>query len=304
MSHERRHEPMTVVLSIKATHHIHVDFVGAYMQEPGDAVVTDRKGHKAMFIYGRMARDRATGSTFYFNTEQLCRPGIGPSTRIRFIKTGTAEKPHIYCDYSRENLKLLRAAAEAEGHGPLPEHQLVWLPIPYNPKEIEPLRLLVSERPTAFEFDVAVIGGSSHRTNVVERLKECGVRVLRVNGWGMKRDANVPKAKVLLNVHLQPESNIYEAARCDRWVFAGMPVLSEACRGQSDLDVADVVTFAERPDKECLVDMVKRVVQHWDTWQPAFLERWRKSMPALQKSRQTTYEIFRDRYDAAVRGGT
>lgn len=301
MAVEARHEPMTVVLSIKATHHIHTDFVGAYMQEPGDAVVTDRAGHKAMFIYGRMARQRATGTTFYFNTEQLCRPGIGPSTRIRFVKSGTADRPTVYCDYSKENLKLLRAAAEADGTTCLSEERLVWLPIPYNPKEIEPLRRLVEARGSTHKFDVAVIGGSRHRTAVMARLRDAGVRVLNVTGWGMKRDANVVKAKVLLNVHLQPESNIFEAARCDRWVYAGMPVVSEACRGQAGLDVAGLVTFAADASVDRLVETVQGVLADWDAWESAFRGRWDKLQPALREARAARYRTFRRRYDDAVR---
>lgn len=81
------------------------------------------------------------------------------------------------------------------------------------------------------EYDIAFVGGvdTEKRSRVLQNLHERGLRVHHIERWGEDRDQEIAKCKILLNIHYDHDYTIFEAIRCERWIFAGMPVLTESC---------------------------------------------------------------------------
>ena len=91
------------------------------------------------------------------------------------------------------------------------------------------------------KYDVCIVGNcSKRRMHIVNELFSRMITVLtigqisRCTGFndkydmtGDERDACIGEARILLNIHLRPCWTVYESIRCDRWVAAGMPVISE-----------------------------------------------------------------------------
>jgi hypothetical protein len=87
------------------------------------------------------------------------------------------------------------------------------------------------------EYDVAIVlckfqehpcpDASKRRIDVTNKLIANGVSVNMIEGWDDARDREIGKCRILMNVHFSDTYNIYEAIRCERWRFAGMPIISE-----------------------------------------------------------------------------
>ena len=73
---------------------------------------------------------------------------------------------------------------------------------------------------------------SRRRYDAIDAIVANGIKVHKVSGWGEQRDREIGKARILLNIHYSDTYNIYEALRCERWRFAGMPIISEPSASQ------------------------------------------------------------------------
>jgi glycosyltransferase involved in cell wall biosynthesis len=91
------------------------------------------------------------------------------------------------------------------------------------------LRVLLETTPKEYDF-VCIGSPSPHRTEVIEQVRAVGMTVLHLNGVrGLVRDTCVASAKQLLNIHYSPEYQVFESVRCNRWIEAGMTVVTEPC---------------------------------------------------------------------------
>lgn len=147
-----------------------------------------------------------------FNTEQL--------TRKKWLDylIGLRRMGVRLIDYSPENIAILKAAT------PEITSEILYEPYRYNPIEIDKLKNLIKITPK--EYDFAFFGAlSPYRLSVLKRLPFFKIYI--INKWGDERDREIAKCKILLNIHYDQEYNVYESFRCDRWAFAGLPVLSE-----------------------------------------------------------------------------
>ena len=131
------------------------------------------------------------------------------------------------------------------------------LPYQYNEKEVSLLKSLIRSQPK--EYDVCMVAnGTPHRIDIWNELKRRGVRVNHVTGWLLTRDIEIAKCRLLLNVHVDTEEvgyTIFEHLRCDRWMFAGMPIISETSRFDEDQKDLDLHGIMFHPYEE-LVDKV------------------------------------------------
>lgn len=177
-------------------------------------------------------------STFENNRYYMCVGNvpyekIPPSCRIGFINTEQLSDPErleeynrtvkdtidIF-DYSEDNIRIT-------GKG-------TYLPYRKNPKETNKLKSFMS---VPKEYDIAIVNCkfkqhscfhiSERRINMINRLMKSGISVNMIEGWGDARDKEIGKCRILLNIHFSDTHNIYEAIRCERWRFAGMPIISE-----------------------------------------------------------------------------
>lgn len=147
-----------------------------------------------------------------FNTEQL--------TRKKWLDylIGLRRKGVRLIDYSPENMAILKAAT------PEIASEISYEPYRYNPIETDKLKHLIKNTPKAYDF--AFFGAlSPYRLSILNRLSLFKINI--INKWGDERDKEIAKCKILLNIHYNQEYNVYESFRCDRWAFAGLPVLSE-----------------------------------------------------------------------------
>ena len=132
------------------------------------------------------------------------------------------------------------------------------------------------------EFDVVMVvpGPSARRQRIVQAFAGSGLRFSIASGFGTGRDEAIAKAKILLNVHFYDDYSIFESVRCDRWVAAGMIVVSET----SDVDVGNALTdhvvftpFADivRTVRSTLADY-DAIKARWDDERPRVLARARR----------------------------
>lgn len=130
------------------------------------------------------------------------------------------------------------------------------LPYQYNAYEVEKLRRYLA---VPKKYDVAMVSNVYNRRKDIEsKLRECGITVLNVVGWRDVRDKQIGQCRLLLNIHTHENAIVWEHLRCDRWLFAGMPIVSETCINTHDLDVREAVYWSTYDD---IVDRVKEVLQ-------------------------------------------
>jgi glycosyltransferase involved in cell wall biosynthesis len=124
-----------------------------------------------------------------------------------------------------------------------------FLPYVENPEETEKLKVLLQAEKL---YDIAVIGAQSeHRNTYVNTLRQAGFKVDYLNNiFGEDRDKKIGQCSVLFNVHSNKGLGIYESLRCERWKFAGMPVLSEECITNPDkVQIVTLETIIKKLNK-------------------------------------------------------
>lgn len=171
------------------------------------------------------------GDTFYMCVREVPYDKIPASCKIGFINTEQLSDParfkeynsmirdgvEVY-DYSRDNIKI-------SGKG-------TYLPYRETKEEVAKLKGFLDVKK---EYDVAIVidaSSSKRRFDAIEANIASGIKVHKVSGWGDHRDREIGKARILLNIHYSDTYNIYEALRCERWRFAGMPIISEPSASQ------------------------------------------------------------------------
>jgi hypothetical protein len=150
----------------------------------------------------------------FINTEQL-----SVASKMEEYKMNLAKVSDLY-DYSLENIRILNDTSKCIIHVPYIE----------NTDETIKLQRCID---VVKEFDVCILGTWSYnRQSYVDILKANGFRVDFIyTEFGDERDSRVGKSKILLNIHYDRAFTVYENIRCERWRFAGMPVITEVCSG-------------------------------------------------------------------------
>jgi hypothetical protein len=163
-------------------------------------------------------------SIVFINTEQLTAPH-----KLREFKLFT-KRPDIQTfDYSKANMRISK----------LPRHG--HLPLEENKEETMELKAMMA---VAYRYPrkIAVVGSpTDRRLRLVEQLSLQGMDVVFIQGFGTERDELIAECAVLLNLHAFPEYTLYESLRCDRWLYAGMPVVTEPCSDMESIPSGVVV---------------------------------------------------------------
>ena len=78
-------------------------------------------------------------------------------------------------------------------------------------------------------YDIGFCGSESiRRTLILDSLTNFGYKVLRLtNIYGVERDKELAKCKILINIHCYDDYNIFEIERCEPYLIIGVPVISE-----------------------------------------------------------------------------
>jgi hypothetical protein len=178
---------------------------------------------------------------FLLNTEQMSID----SRRNRVAITSVHNIELV--DYSLANMQL----ANIKGW---------YLPYLFQTEEIAQLKKFVS---CTKKYDVVFCGTpSKRRVRVLSALKKRGISILIVTAWGDERDQLISQGKILLNIHYKKSSLIFESIRCDRWIFAGIPVVSENFILSEENDTSPMMHLCEYDD---LVETVESVLANYST---------------------------------------
>ena len=147
----------------------------------------------------------------YFNTEQLTRP----ECLAELLHLTKQHPPVEVWDYSHINVSILKLCGI--------DARLVYVQSPswYVDK-------LKAMRAVPLVYDVGFCGSmNARRATIFHELQKRGLRINIVQGHGDYRDAELAKCKVLLNIHYTPSYQVFEQARCEPWIQAGVPIVSE-----------------------------------------------------------------------------
>lgn len=172
-------------------------------------------------------------------------------------------------DFALENVEIIN------------HEKMFNLPFQYNEMEVNKLKKYIINEPK--KYDVVVIGTSDRRKNICQKLQEKGLKVVLLDFlWGDERDKIAAQAKLLLNVHFGDSYNIYESLRCDRWVYSGMPVVSETSINNQSLDINEIVIFKEYNH---LVDQVVEIIQNYDSFYENYMKLFNQTIDKIKENR-------------------
>lgn len=151
-----------------------------------------------------------------YNCEQITRG----DELAKVVKTASNPVITEVWDYSAENCKILAANGVKARHVPLVS------PAFY----VEQIKTLRQTNPPL--YDVGFCGHMYHsvkgrRQDVLQGLRDAGLSVFNVTDYGAERDKKLALCRVILNIHFADDFRIFESARCDVWLRAGVPVVSE-----------------------------------------------------------------------------
>jgi len=152
------------------------------------------------------------GPFILFNIEQLTRPKILDEVYKRAIQSDIVE----VWDYSPVNVRLLQSRGIAAKYVPV-----------QTPLEI--IQTLQSYIPPVPMYDIGFCGvAPERRMKLIQQLAAKGLKVLLLHGTYMKdRDRMLASCKIHLNIHQTDDHKVFEIIRCDPWLKAGIPILSE-----------------------------------------------------------------------------
>jgi hypothetical protein len=205
------------------------------------------------------------GNRVYFlNTEQLSRfADFLPDQLARFHGYSKLQ----VMDYSSEHIQIMKSLGISGMH------------LPYVLYESEQSRLLEYIKQEPKQYDFAFTGTMSvRRFMLLERIRNLGFRVHVIEGWNEKRDTQIAQCRALINIHFEDSYTIYESIRCDRWIFAGMRVLTECSTTDSPfckvanlhtITKEEIEAFLTTPINESIADSIHSL-QSFDRHNSAF----------------------------------
>ncbi len=151
----------------------------------------------------------------------------------------------------------------------------------YCPEEISKLSCSAASDKI---YDIAFVGSlSSRRAKILTELRKSGYQVNVVKGWQKERDQEIIKSKILLNIHYAEDYTIYEAIRCDRFLFSGMIVVTETSISQDSIDINNLLIIE---DYHNLVSKVKDVIKNYPSYLESLKLEREQTLPSIIISRK------------------
>jgi len=198
----------------------------------------------------------------YLNTEPLNLPN-----RINTVINILNKFPQLeYFDYSNSNLKILK-------ENNIDIQNKIYLSYMSNKNDLDVLtNLLVKSAPKLYDFGIIkTLGGvvTERRQLVIDFLLKNNFTLNIIEGWGLDRDTELSKCRIILNIHGNLNtnvSNIFEHIRCDRLLESGFNILSET---SYELDEE----FINKYDNLKLIEYndffkIDNIVEIYNNWLP------------------------------------
>ena len=125
--------------------------------------------------------------------------------------------------------------------------------------------------------DIVFVGDTSsqRRKTILSQLPD--VHILQ-NTFGQLRDTLLFTCKVLVNIHYGPSYMVFEELRCLSCVLAKTIVVSEYSLLDKRHPICKFIVFASY---DTLVDTVKKVLQHYDTYVTMLFEQQKDKFETL-----------------------
>ena len=182
--------------------------------------------------------------TIIFNSEQLAAvtdPGFFMQGYLASSKTLTV------WDYSSANVRAMREKLDIQ--------RSVHCPLGYVPE------MTTIEQRVDKDIDVLHYGsvGDSRRREMLDKLEEAGIRVVRLFGiYGKERDAVVARSKIVINLHYY-ERGVFEIFRVSHLLANRACVVTES--GGCDPQLEEMAQrTCEYVDRDRIVDTCKMLV--------------------------------------------
>jgi hypothetical protein len=207
---------------------------------------------------------------YVINTEQLTRKSYYDQIK-RYLDLGI-----VVADYNQYQTSMC------------PSINHVYVPYQYDEVENSYLFAIVSKTPKI--YDVAFCSGESTRRKAIyNELVKSGVKVLNVVGWKSQRDQEIAKAKILINIHYTNEYQIYENLRCDRWLFAGLMVVSEDSLSDETSDIKNLIIIEKY---ENLTKKICDILKNYDQYYNLQLDKVNLYKESIAKQRLVSCQNF------------
>jgi len=176
---------------------------------------------------------------FYINTEQLSRELIKTKIIDIFKKYN-----FIYLDYSNANLNIFKKL--------IPNIKSIYLPYLPNLDEIYNYEKTIS---------CSILGCRDRRMKILNELLSKNINCCNFNGlWGIDRDNLIFKSKILVNVHIENDFNIFEELRCIRCIFNKIIIISEDSLSQFEHPLSKFIIFTKYDN------IVKKTIEVLDNY--------------------------------------
>jgi hypothetical protein len=119
--------------------------------------------------------------------------------------------------------------------------------LPYITTDIEMSYLQYILETSEKEYDVCFVGSiNPRRQKIIDEIQSKGLSINIIqNKFSLERDTEIAKCKIFMCPHYCDDGFLYENIRFDRFLFQGMPILSEECSDTQLLDVKDFIIFKE-----------------------------------------------------------
>lgn len=195
-------------------------------------------------IHGKFLKyieDTTNHNIFVINTEQL-------SDENRKNNINKYPKQLQIIDYINSNIKYY-------------DSRFKTYVLPYHINKFEILD-------TCKEKSVCLIGSIDNipvnRQTIINQLHKQHIHVDIVTGFGKKRDAELFKYKIILNIgYTSNNCKIMETFRCDRCVYNKMIVISDLKEDMDDYHLKDHVVFTDYID---IPDTVIKILDNYDEY--------------------------------------
>jgi hypothetical protein len=183
----------------------------------------------------------SNNNVYLLNIEQLSNKN---KYNVHIVMYNEKQNINII-DYSYANLKYYNNL----------KNKILYLPYQINYDEII--------QNTNKTKDICLIGDviPENRQNIINLLKEKNINVDIISGFGQKRDEELFKYKIILNISFLKDFTIFESIRCDRCIFNKMIVISDMKEDIEKYYLKDYVIFEEY---ENIPDVVVNVLHNYD----------------------------------------
>lgn len=180
---------------------------------------------------------------YYLNIEQMVELEYRKFSWIEKIKY--LNIPIL--DYSMENINILKTM--------FPDKKIYFFPYTYNPNDT------IYQMESSDDYDVGIVLTSSqHRMILINKLKTTGLKInIITKKYGIIRDSEISKCKIIVNIHFTKESNILESIRCYPILFKKIIVISEESIYDPNIELNNLIIYESYDN---LIDKIKEVLKN------------------------------------------